>query len=108
MHARTLLYRTLGALIPTASFVAVAAAGFSVVTMLPHTARAGGGCTVCTHAVTHWTCGPTNLDNIVCNKLGAALCHNNPATCVGSTTQISGGGLDADGGDDLSISTTTL
>lgn len=76
--------------------------------MLPYTARASGSCSVCTHSVTHWTCGPTNEDNVLCNKITAANCQNVQTQCVGSTTAISGGGLDGDGGDDFTISTTSL
>ncbi|MCX4243921.1 hypothetical protein [Paraliomyxa miuraensis] len=93
--------------LPAIAFTVVVVAGLSVATMLPHTARAHGGCSECTHAITHWTCGPTNKDNRRCHKTSAALCMNLATECVGSTTAISGGGLGDGGNDEYSISTTT-
>lgn len=110
LHAfpRRALHWLAGMLLPVVTFVAVVAAGLGAATVLPHTARAGGGCSECTHAINHWTCGPTNQDNLKCNKISAAYCMNLSIQCVGSTTAISGGGL-GDGGDgEYSISTTTL
>jgi hypothetical protein len=94
-------------LIPAAAFSAIVVAGLSVATMLPHTARAHGGCTACVHNVNHWTCGATNDDDVACFKVTAALCMDLEAECVGSTTAISGGG-DADASDRYTISTTSL
>ena len=112
MRVRALIRRvtdaSLGMVLPAAAFVAIAGAGFSFVTMLPHTARAHSGCTQCVHDVTHWTCGASNSDNVRCHKSSASLCMNLQANCVGSTTAISGGDAGRDGGDgDYSISTTT-
>lgn len=98
----------LGNAIPAAAFAAIVGAGMSFATMLPNTARAHSGCSVCTHAVSHWTCGATNSDNVRCHKTSAAHCMNLATSCVGSTTAISGGDAGRDGGDgDYSISTTT-
>lgn len=100
--------RLAGALLPSATFAVVVTAGLGMATVLPHTARAGGGCSECTHAINHWTCGPTNKDNRTCHKVSAALCMDLVAECIGSTTAISSGGL-GDGGDgEYSISTTSL
>ena len=97
----------LGMLVPAATFATIVAAGLSFATMLPHTARAHGGCTQCVHNVTHWTCGASNLDNVFCQKSSAALCMNVQSNCIGSTTRISGGGGGHDGAGDYSNSTTT-
>jgi hypothetical protein len=104
---RGVFHRLVDALVPTAVFVAVAFAGLSVATMLPYTARAHGGCTECVHDINHWTCGPSNADKQACIKVTAAYCMNVRTECVGSTTMISGGGID-DGSDRYTFSTTTL
>jgi hypothetical protein len=96
-----------GALVPAGAFLVVVSIGLSFATMLPYTARAHGGCTQCVHDINHWTCGASNSDNTLCNKVNAALCMDLKADCVGSTTAISGGGL-SEGNDRFTLSSTSL
>jgi hypothetical protein len=94
-------------LLPVATFAGVVVLGLSMATMVPHTARAHGGCTECVHNVNHWSCGASNRDDVTCHKVSAALCMDLKADCVGSTTGITGGGI-GEGMRDYALSTTSL